>query len=185
MIGRPHIHITGAAGAGVTTLGRALARRTGATLLDTDDFYWLPSDPPYAEKRPIMERLRLLHEAFETAPDGWVLSGSIGEWGQPLVPLFGLVVFVLTPTEVRLERLAAREQARFGAEACAPGGAWHQDYVGFLEWASRYETDDADGRSRAKHEAWLNTLTCPVLRLDGTRPVEALAEEAAAQVFRR
>jgi adenylate kinase family enzyme len=172
----PRIHITGAAGAGVSTLGRALAARTGAAHLDTDEFYWLPSDPPYKDKRPAPERLRLLHEAFAAAPNGWILSGAIGGWGLPLVPLFGLVVFVLTPTEVRLERLAAREQARFGAEACAPGGAWHADYVGFLDWAARYETHETEGRSRARHEAWLKTLPRPVVRVDGARPTEEIVE---------
>ena len=45
----PRIHITGASGFGVSTLGGALAARLGCAHLDTDDFYWLPTDPPYRE----------------------------------------------------------------------------------------------------------------------------------------
>jgi len=51
------VHITGASGSGTTTLGRALAERLGWMHLDTDDFYWLPTDPPYREKRPAETRL--------------------------------------------------------------------------------------------------------------------------------
>ena len=41
------IHIMGASGAGVTTLGRALADTLGLPHHDTDDYYWRPTDPPY------------------------------------------------------------------------------------------------------------------------------------------
>ena len=41
------IYLTGAAGAGVTTLGRALASTLQLPHFDVDDYYWYPSDPPY------------------------------------------------------------------------------------------------------------------------------------------
>src|SRR5262245_57705431 len=94
------IHITGASGAGVTTLGRALARRLDAPQFDVDDFYWLPPDPPFVEKRPVASRLELLGERL--AASRWILSGSLVGWGDPLIPLFDLVVFIYTPAEVRL-----------------------------------------------------------------------------------
>jgi adenylate kinase family enzyme len=88
-----NIHITGAAGSGVTTLGRALSRVLGSTLLDIDDYFWLPTESPYTIKRPREQRLVLLHEAFARASDtGWVLSGSILEWGDSLIPLFDLTI---------------------------------------------------------------------------------------------
>ena len=38
--------ITGAPGCGVTTLGAALAARLDAVPIDTDDHFWVPTDPP-------------------------------------------------------------------------------------------------------------------------------------------
>ena len=38
------IHIVGASGAGVTTLGRAVADALAIPHHDTDDFFWLPTD---------------------------------------------------------------------------------------------------------------------------------------------
>lgn len=105
-----HVHLTGASGSGTTTLGRALAARLGWRHLDTDDFYWARTDPPFQEPRVIPERTRLLDDA--TAAAGCVLSGSMVGWGDVLAPRFDLVLFLALPAEVRLERLRARERAR-------------------------------------------------------------------------
>lgn len=77
-----------------------------------------------------------------------------------------LVVFVMTATVVHLEKLAAREKARFG-DRTAPGGDMHDIHVVFREWASQYDNPDFSGRSRARHEAWIAEQTAQVLRVDG------------------
>jgi adenylate kinase family enzyme len=173
----PHLraHITGASGTGVTTLGRTLAIRTAHPHFDADDFYWLPTNPPFEQKRDPAERLRLVHELFAGRPD-WILSGSLDGWGDSLVPLFDLVVFLEAPTEVRLARLRARETRHFGAAAVGPGGPRHREFEEFIEWASHYEDGTREGRSRARHEAWLAKLPCRVLRLDSSAPVDALVD---------
>ena len=51
------IHIFGASGAGTSTLGRAVAEKTGYTFLDSDDYLWMPTDPQYTTKRPSEERV--------------------------------------------------------------------------------------------------------------------------------
>jgi len=179
------IHITGASGAGVSTLGRAVAVRLGIPHFDTDDFYWLPSDPPYRHRRAPAERLERLSAMLAASPGQWVLSGSLDTWGEPLKTLFDRVVFLSTPTEIRLRRLGKRERARFGAEALAPGGVMHAQHKAFMEWAAAYDSGWMSGRSRPRHEGWLATLDCMVLRLDGTRPVPELVEAALRPERRR
>jgi adenylate kinase family enzyme len=160
------IHIVGASGSGTSSLAAELAGRYGHRHLDTDDFYWLRTDPPFREKRPPEERLASLRTTFQEAKR-WVLSGSLCGWGDPLILEFELVVFLLVPTPVRLARLRAREIERYGRQAIAPGGALHEAHVEFLEWAGRYDTGDPEMRSRAMHEAWLAALPCSVVRLEG------------------
>ena len=41
-------------------------------------------------------------------------------------------------------------------------------------------TGAMQGRYRARHESWLARLPCPVLRLDGAQPTEALANAVCA-----
>ena len=106
------IYITGASCAGVTTLGHALVPLLGLHQVDVDDFYWLPTNPPFSVKRPPEERVCMIEQAL--GDDDWVLSGSCNGWGEALIAKADLIVFVETPTAVRLERLAAREKGRFG-----------------------------------------------------------------------
>ncbi|MGY3454176.1 ATP-binding protein [Bradyrhizobium sp. USDA 4353] len=185
MIALPRrIHITGASGSGTTTLGRRVASVLAIPHHDTDDYFWKPTDPPYVEMRPASERLRLMAEMFVPRP-GWVLSGSLAGWGDPLISQFDLVIFITIAKELRLQRVRAREATRYGAAAVAPGGARHRDTEDFVAWAAAYDEGDSVSRTRAKHETWLATLPCPVLRLDGERPIEELAERvvtAASQL---
>ena len=58
------LHIMDTPGSGRTRLSAALAKTLGCHHLDTDDFYWLPTDPPFGTKRPASERLSLLNSAL-------------------------------------------------------------------------------------------------------------------------
>src|SRR5262249_27517771 len=118
------VHILGASGSGTTTLGAALAARLGHAHLDTDDFFWLPTEPKFLEIRPREERIALLERALDQA-HRWVLSGSLCGWGDVFIPRFELVVFMYIEPHVRMARLARREAGRYGAPAVAPGGAHH------------------------------------------------------------
>ena len=164
------IHIFGASGSGTSSLASALAARHDHRHLDTDDFYWLPTDPPYQQARPREVRLALLASALAQSPS-WVLSGSLCGWGDALIPEFDLVVFLVVPTPDRLTRLRAREVVRYGHRAIAPGGELHAAHVAFLDWAGRYDAGGAEMRSRVLHETWLSTLPSAVLRLEGNRTV--------------
>lgn len=177
------IHLMGASGSGVTTLGRALSGRLALPHHDSDDYFWLPTAPPYQTMRPAAERLRLMREMFLPRLD-WVLSGTVTGWGDELVPLFDLVVYVTTPRDIRLQRLRAREAAHFGADAVAPGGWRHDETEAFVEWASHYEAGDREGRNLAKHAAWLAGLPCPVVRVDGSGPLADLVEQLRSEVER-
>ena len=175
------VHITGASGAGVSTLGRDLAFRLGLPWLDTDDFYWAPTDPPFTTKRPVEERIASMRASF--GKGGWIVSGSMEPWGDPVVAEAGLVVFVDTPTEIRLDRLRRRERTRYGARI-DPGGDMHANHVAFIAWAAGYDDGTFEGRNRPRHMAWLARLSIPVIRLDGRRPTADLATEVMAALGR-
>lgn len=168
------VHILGASGSGTTTLGRALSDAYGYHQLDSDDYFWLPTEIPYTVKRGREERVRLMREAIEPH-EKCVITGSLCGWGDPLIPLFGLIVRVVTPTEVRLARLQEREYAKFGGRI-REGGDMFQAHLEFLQWAADYDAGGLDMRSRAAHDAWLAQpqIRCPVAEADGTRPLPEL-----------
>jgi adenylate kinase family enzyme len=171
----------GASGSGTTALATALAAKHGHRHLDSDDFFWMPTNPPYQQKRPRAERLTLLEKALSES-SSWVLSGSLCGWGDTLIAQFQLVVFLLVPRALRLARLREREAKRYGEEAIAPGGWRYEECRRFLDWAAQYDTGGRDMRSRALHEEWLRALPCPVLRLEGAMPLcDMLATVEAAR----
>jgi len=124
----------------------------------------------------------MLHEAVADAT-AWILSGSIGEWADSLIPMLDLVVYLEVPTAVRIERLKIREAVTFG-DRILPGALRHKEYVEFLDWAGAYESGTREGRSRQRHETWLESLPCKVIRLDGTMATPALVERVVDSLGR-
>lgn len=173
------IYMTGASCAGVTTLGQNVAALLGVRHIDVDDFYWMPTDPPFTTKRPAIERVSLIQQKF--GDEDWVLTGSCMGWGDALITGVDLIVFVVTPTPVRLERLAAREKERFG-NRIAPGGDMHGIHVAFRDWASRYDNPNFAGRNRAWHEAWLSEQNALILRVDGMNVGEKMVADVVGAV---
>lgn len=149
------ILITGASGSGTSTLGRSLAEKLACTYFDVDDYYWLPTTPPYTQKRDRTVRISLLLEELHRLPSG-IVAGSIVDWGSELENSFALIVFLTVPAPIRVERLRKREMAQLG----------RADPL-FLEWAAQYDEGRMEGRSLAKHERWLSARSCPILRIDG------------------
>jgi adenylate kinase family enzyme len=129
------IHIVGASGSGTSTLAAALSERYGYAHIDTDRYFWEPSDPPFQRAREVSARQRLLGEALDAHPR-WILAGSLCGWGDIFIPRFELVIFLRLPPDIRMARLRERERRRYGADALAPGGRMHEAYEAFMRWPS-------------------------------------------------
>lgn len=167
------IHVFGAAGSGTTTIARAIHNRFGHVHLDTDNYFWVPTDPPYIIKRSPLERQQLLKVDI-AKHERCVISGSLcgrGDcWGDIFIPLFDLAIFVDAPTDVRIKRIQEREYEEFG-DRILPGGDMYENHSDFISWARSYDTGGINQRSRALHLKWMENLTCPILMVDGTKQV--------------
>ncbi len=59
------IHIYGAAGSGTSTLGKYISEKLGYFFMDTDNYFWEPTNPPYAKKSNLsirIKRMRIMAE---------------------------------------------------------------------------------------------------------------------------
>lgn len=153
------INIVGGPGSGTTTLGQALSTRLGFGFADADDFYWKSTTPPFKEKFDADARLEMLLGRLRTF-DGCIVSGSICGWGAELENSFDLVIFLSLATDLRLQRIQARELARFGGANPA-----------FVAWAAQYDEGRLPGRSRPRHEAWLAGRQCRIMRFEGDQNI--------------
>ncbi len=170
------ILIFGSAGAGKRTLGDAVAKELGFAHICTDDIFWRTGMKyPYTLMLPREERKIRLVDAIWTQKN-FVLSGNLDTISDHFEPMFDLVVYLTTNTPIRLERLQAREYAKFG-ERILEGGDLYPMHKRFLDMAARY---DSNGSPNADaHAEWAKTLSCPVLRLSGDMEPEVNARIVA------
>jgi len=171
----PVIHIFGASGSGTSSLGHALQENYNYIHLDTDDYFWRPTNPPFVEKRAIAERLDLIRNDIGKSSRS-VISGSLCGWGDTLIPLFDLVVRLVVPLEERISRLEKREYLRFG-ERIRAGGDMYEEHQNFLQWASEYDSGDVSMRSKVMHDEWQKVILCKLIILDGTLSTHKLVNE--------
>lgn len=156
------IHIFGASGSGVTTLGNALANKLNIPYFDSDDYFWEPSDPPFTKRRAPDKRNQLIKEAMQPQDD-WILGGSIINWGTTVFPAFDLIVFLWIPAEIRIERLKSREQERYGDIIFTDPGR-NSLFNEFIAWAEDYDNDTGiANRTLNTHQNWLKQQNSPIL----------------------
>jgi len=169
--------IFGAPGSGTSTVGRALADELGFLHIETDDISGTRVDvPPFRISRTLEERIELLQATISECVN-FVISGSMWDWGESFIPFFDLAVFITVPADIRIRRLVKREQERYGERICV-GGDMYCHHHRFIQWAKTYDTDNPD-RSLKLHEEWIATLSCPVMRIDGS----ALVSDNVARIM--
>lgn len=164
------LHIFGASGTGVSTLGEALGMALDLPYFDTDSYFWEATDPPFTGRQPPAQRdARLAHDL--AGHRSWLVGGSIVGWGEQWLAAFDLVVFLWLPPQLRLQRLHQREHAHYGARILADPGQAARTQA-FLAWAAGYDDSSTGGsRTLANHTSWLARFTCPVLELRGNLSV--------------
>jgi len=176
-----HIHILGASGSGTTTLAKALCKELSYAHFDSDDYLWLPTDPPFTTKRPLDERVGLLRRDLQQA-DKWILSGSNCGWGDFLRDSYDLVIFLYVPASERMKRLYQRELQRYSAERISPGGDLYETQKEFLEYAAKYDSAGMGMRSLALHNEWLKQVKCPIIRIEGEQSNDERIEISLSQI---
>ena len=159
------IMITGPSGAGKTTLGEIVAKKLGYPFVDIDDYIWRKdTELPFSAMYPKAEKISRLMEAISGC-EHFVMAGSMDSFHEHFDPFFELVVLLHTDVQIRVERVHRREQGWFG-ERIAEGGDMYENHQKFLKDISGYDLGFG-GCTLQQHEAWLQSLNCKVMRLDG------------------
>lgn len=176
------IAILGMNGAGKSTLAHALAKVTGYTEMDVEDFYFPEQrasrlhalehdtvavtehlgDLPFSVPRSKAEVEELLLDAIPEN-GGFILAGVTLNFREELLSRLTLAVELETPLKTRIQRIEDREIRRFG-DRVLPGGDMYEQQSDFRRMV---ETRDPSAASQSAEK-----LPCPVIKLNGTAPVE-------------
>lgn len=105
-----------------------------------------------------------------------VISGSLVDWGDELIPYFTLVIRLYTDTELRIERIRKREQENHG-NRIEPGGDMYEHHLWFVDWAASYDTAGMETRSKVKHDAWEKLVQCQQIVLNGADTLDENLEK--------
>lgn len=161
-------------GCGKSTLGRALAQKIGFHFIDNEELFFTrnAADEPYQNPRSRAEVEKLLMEEVRKHED-FVLAAVRGDYGKEILPLYRYAVLMEVPKEIRMERIRNRSFQKFGSRMREGGELYEQEEAFFRTAASRPEDYAA---------AWTRTLDCPVLSVDGTRPVDENVEWIVRQM---
>ena len=130
------------------------------------------------------KRLARIKADFVKHPH-FVMTGNIGNTLWDLAnPLLDLAVLLTVPVDIRMERVKRRAFENFGERALGSGDLYEQRKW-FYGIAQSYETGENPRYCLAFHEFWLGELTYPTLRVDGTKPIDEIAEIIAGAAFSR
>lgn len=159
------IMIMGPSGSGKTTLGKMAAQKLGYTFVDIDEYIWRKdTEVPFSEMYSKTEKISRLMEAISKC-EHFVMAGSMDSFHEYFDPFFELVVFLYADTRLRVERAHDRELQLFG-KRILKGGDMYEHHKNFLKDISGYDSGTG-GCTLQGHEAWLSSLTCKVIRLNG------------------
>lgn len=157
------IQICGLNGSGKSTLGKALAERIGFHFIDNENLYFPKNraDDPYGNPRTKEEAVQILMKEVTRHHD-FVFAAVKGDYGKEIIPLYDYVIAVNVPKETRSQRIRNRSFQKFGNRMLSGGDLYEREENFFRM---------AESRNEAYVENWIQTLKCPVIRVDGTKPV--------------
>jgi len=169
------ICIIGASGTGKTTLGKAIAQRLHIPFFDGDDYYHLPTDPPFQKQRGADERCTMIQQDLGGC-ESWVLSGGVAAWVPAPALDYTLLIFLYLPPAVRIDRLRRRERELYGRRIL-DGGDMARGHTEFMEWTAGYDDGSVAGTNTLPiHEALVCRARCPVLHLREAMTTDAQLE---------
>ena len=158
------ILICGLNGTGKSTLGRLLANRMEYEFIDNEDLFFPKADPSYTFSNPRSkeEVIQLLEEKI-SRNNRFVFAAVKGNYGDRLIASLDHIVLIEVPKQIRSKRVRDRSYQKFG-DRILPGGDLYDTES---KWFSL-----TDNRPDTYVSDWLETVNCPVIRIDGTLPVE-------------
>ena len=136
----------------------------GYEFIDNEDLYFPKTDSSYVFSGPRSkeEVIRILEERIR-GNNRFIFAAVRGDYGDRLIASLDHIVLIEVPKQIRSRRVRERSYQKFGDRILPGGDLYDKESKWFSLTDSRPDTYVTD---------WLKTSNCPVIRVDGTLPVE-------------
>ena len=144
--------------------------------IDTEDLFFPKTDPTYMYASPRMreEVEKVLFREIRTH-ENFVFAAVKGDYGEAIYPFFRYIIWMDAPKDIRMQRVKNRSFQKFG-NRMLPGGDLYEQEEEFFELVR--------ARSESTVEKWIQLLNCPVLRIDGTKPIKENIDFILKQILK-
>lgn len=168
------IIVCGLNGTGKSTLGKVIAEKLNFYFIDIEDLYFPKTDPNYmyTSPRTRKEVEMLLLQEVKTHKN-FVLASVKGDYGKDIYSFIQYAVLLEVPKDIRLQRVKNRSFQKFG-DRMLLGGDLHEQEENFFRLVESREENIV--------KEWVKSLKCPVIRIDGTKPMEENVDFIIGQV---
>ncbi len=158
------IIICGLNGAGKSALGKALAEKLHFHFIDIENLYFPEADTDYvyAFSRTREEVEKLLLSEIKRHKN-FILASVKGDYGEEISSFFQCVIMINASKDIRMQRVKKRSFQRFGNRVL-PGGDLFEKEEKFFNLVRN--------REESIVEEWAKSLSCPIIRVDGTKSIE-------------
>lgn len=168
------IIVFGLNGSGKSTTAREIAKLLNYKHMDIEDYHFIKSDIPYTKERTREECLKMMLEDIKEH-ENFVLSAVTGDFGDEIESLYELGVFLTAPHSTRIERVKQRGLGKFG-DRVKKGGDMYQANEKFMNFIT--------SRTHTGIEKWIESISCPIIHIDGTRDIIENTNLIKDQYFR-
>ena len=120
----------------------------------------------FSSPRSRAEAIRLLEKRIEEN-NRFIFVAVKGDYGDKLIDALDHIILIDVPRKILNRRVRDRSFRKFG-DRILPGGDLYEKEDA---WFSRVDSRPDDFVTK-----WLETVKCPVTRIDGTLPVEKNVE---------
>ena len=168
------IIVFGANGSGKTTLAKELACVLGFKHIDIEDYAFDEAEIPYSKPRSRDKCINLMLADVEKYGK-FVFSTCKGDWGDVIPQYYKFAVFLSVPHDLRIERVKKRVYDNHGARVCV-GGDMYEQTQKLINFVAT--------RPLSQIENWAETLSCPIIHVDGTTDWRINAENIAKQFLK-
>lgn len=131
--------------------------------IDIEDIYFPKENAEYMYSDPrSFEEVETILSNIISENDNLILASVTGNFKEEIVSHFTCAIYIDVSKKIRIKRVYERSYTKFGERMCAGGDLYEKEQSFF---------DFVMSRDEDTFKNWLDTISCPIIKVDGTLPI--------------